>query len=355
MNDWAAAGGSNDVYVGQRLLYRIQLEEGDQAFGAVTGQAARSALFGILLLGTALYFLVGLVGSLFLHLNSGILLVLLLAAYAIVGLIPERQWVSQWELTLDGRAEAAGAAYATIAKTLRDRQIPVAVEPRRVRSSIGGDVRNYLVVRRGRYSVYVGVFPFGTGLFLTWTMWLDMSRLRIIGRYLAEVLATLVGRGSHFHQVIRSDQDRALREAVHNATREGVEAAVLGTDLSVEAIFGSLAVEDEEAMEGSAVPPRPLDAPAVTPAIAVPPRPALPPRAVRATPVAPVDAPVRPESRPTDGPVAPAAPAPPAATPAITPVAEEAQPVPAGPCPTCGEATYVGLAFCVSCGTALGR
>lgn len=357
MGDWSAAGGSTDVYIGQRLLYRTQLDEGDQGFGAVSGQGFRSAVFSIVMMGTLLAVPIFWLSNMVLHLDalSGLLI---LAGYVLVGLIPERQWVSQWELTLDGRSAAAGAAYGTIAKSLRDRKIPVAVEPRRIKSSVGGEVRNYLVIRRGRYAVYVGVFPYGTGLFLTWSMWLDMSRLRIIGQYLAQVVANLMGRGSHFHDVIRSDPDRALREAVHNATREGVEAAVLGTELSVESILGDVAIEAEEAIAGTPlggvdargtvarlaassgpapIPARPVGAPPAT-------MPATPPGVARVPAPAPVITPaaptvVTPVTAPGDTP------------PVDTPIRTAA--APSSFCIKCGAALQPGTTFCVSCGARL--
>lgn len=258
MESWAAAGsGSNDVYLGNRLQYHDP-----QNVWLRSAMSAKGALLGILGLGTLLSLLLLIPIALLFHSSQYCTYgygcypstggfapqstwAFSLVGYVIAALWPRRESISQWELMLDGKADAAESAYATIAGALRDRKIPGKVKARRIRSSAGGTVRNYLTVKRGRYTLYVGVFPFGTSLFLTWSMWRQMSQIAIVWAGLSDALAALLLRNTEFHRVIRSDADRALREAVHNATREGVEAAVSGVGVSLTEVVGNVAIEDE--------------------------------------------------------------------------------------------------------------
>ena len=237
MESWASAsGGSNDVYMGNRLDYRPNATDQDKLiqFGSAGAALQSIAIWGTILSAIFALILAAVVGtgsSSQCSLNaygqvscgSGnqALLIFALVGYVIVAAWPRRHYISRWELMLDGKGDAAESCYAKIGQTLQSRGIPAVVTARRVRSANTSTVRNYLSVRRGSYSVYVGVFPFGANLYMTWSMWRETSSIRIIW--------SAISGGSEFDRVIRSDPDRALREAVHNATREGVEAAVTGT------------------------------------------------------------------------------------------------------------------------------
>ncbi len=261
MEPWAAAGGSaNDLYLANRLQYHDALRKEDETFLKGAGSTWR-ALLAILLWGTVLSMLLAIPLTIVAQMmqtdqsktEASPLQVLALAGYVIAALWPRREAISQWELLLDGKADAAESAYATILLTLRARKIPGRFNMRRIRSSTVGSVRNYITVERNRYTVYVSVFPFGTGLFMTWSMWRTMNPVSIIWAGLCDTASSLLFMHTQFHRVIRSDPDRALREAVHNATREGVEAAVSGLQVQTDTILNSIPIELET--EELATPP----------------------------------------------------------------------------------------------------
>ncbi len=263
MESWASAsGGSNDVYMGNRLDYRQNATDQDKLiqFGSAGAALQSIAIWGTVLSAIFAAILAAVVGvgnsSQCSYNTNGQLscgsgnqgiLIFALAGYVIVAAWPRRHYISRWELMLDGKADAAESCYTMIANALKSRKIPAEVKPRRVQSADWSTVRNYLSVKRGKYNVYVGVFPFGTNLYMTWSMWRETSSAGIIW-------AAITG-GTEFDRVIRSDPDRALREAVHNATREGVESAITGAAVAVDQFLRNIPIEvmDQPAPGGSPV------------------------------------------------------------------------------------------------------
>jgi uncharacterized protein YbjQ (UPF0145 family) len=134
--------------------------------------------------------------------------------------------------------------------------------------------------------VYVSVFPYGSSLYVGWTMWRSRRGATLIGHYLKDLVGSLFGRTGAINQMLRTERVRAMREAVHAAVREGAEVAVQGVEVPIAATFGR------------DVPIQDLRAAAVAPAA-----PVAPP-----TPVAPA-APASWGPAPVPGP--PAAPPPP--------------------------------------------
>ncbi|MDQ1511137.1 MAG: hypothetical protein QOG50_2981 [Actinomycetota bacterium] len=275
--EWAGgAGGAHDTYIGNRLQYRAQHFEGDKAFQSVS---ARTALLAsaTLFLGSLLCLIpAALLGALFR--SPPLIGILWLVLVVLLCFLPWREWVSQWELTLDGKGDAAENAYASIIGALKRDRIPVGIDLRRIGGGAGTPVRNYLVVSSRPYRVFVGVFAYGDGLFVSWSMWRSRRIIAIPWVFLLEMFSWLRGRGSQLHEIVRTDPARAMREAVHNAVREGIDAAASG--LSVDASFLTTIPITHESDMGSArsAPPRPA---------APPPRPAARPP-VPAAPLPPV-------------------------------------------------------------------
>jgi len=273
MESWASAsGGSNDVYMGNRLDYRQNDTDKDKLIQVGSaGDALRAiAIWGTVLSAIFALILAALIGGggssqcsyntygqVSCGSNNQALLILALSGYVIAAVWPRRHYISRWELMLDGKGEAAESSYAMIARALRSRQIPADVQPRRVRSADSTTVRNYLSVKRGKYNVYVGVFPFGSSLFMTWSMWRETSSIGII--------RAVVTGGSEFDRVIRSDPDRALREAVHNATREGIEGAVAGVRLPDDELLRNIPIEVMDQTAPTPVAPQPAQGEFQTP------------------------------------------------------------------------------------------
>ncbi|ACU40784.1 hypothetical protein KCV87_21020 [Actinosynnema pretiosum subsp. pretiosum] len=239
----------NESYVGQRLLFQRAHEVEVTLTDAIGGWGARSLLlkafggaFLIFVLGSVATAVVGGAGALIG--DSGITLVLLglltfllpWAWMAGVLLLPQHRVLSDWHLLLDGQAPVAETAYGVVYRALTvDRGIPAAITPRRV--AVGDPapgVRNVLRVSLGRYSVYVSVFAFGNDLYLGWTMWLRFLPITALARWFGSVLRGDRGLAG----AIEMEPVKALREAVHNALREAVEAAAVGRTVPIVETFG---------------------------------------------------------------------------------------------------------------------
>ncbi|MGW5445327.1 hypothetical protein [Streptomyces asiaticus] len=147
--------------------------------------------------------------------------------------------ISEWKALVEDKANAATSAYAAIQGSLGRRQIPVQAVPARVRSDIGREVvANRLVISRKPYVVYVTVFPFGTSLYLGWTMWRRRSGFSYLGTLLKDVVGGLLGVTGTVKQMLRTEGARAMREAVHSAAREGAETAIKGVEVPIASTFG---------------------------------------------------------------------------------------------------------------------
>ncbi|WP_052869338.1 hypothetical protein [Streptomyces niger] len=168
--------------------------------------------------------------------------------------------VSEWKTLLEDKHQASPSAYAAIYGALARRQIPVAAVPARIRSDILPEVvNNRLVVSSGRYVAYVTVFGYGTSLYVGWTMWRSRSGAVIIGHFLKDLLGGMLGRTGNVNQMLRTERPRAMREAVHSAAREGVEAAIQGIEVPIASTFGQeLPIQAASAPQaGPPAPPAP--------------------------------------------------------------------------------------------------
>jgi hypothetical protein len=173
--------------------------------------------------------------------------------------------IGEWKALLEGKAAAVDSAYATICGVLIRRSVPVEREARRIRTDIlPGSVSNYLVLRDQAYAAYVSVFAYGTGLYLGWTMWRTRSGAVVIWHFLKDMAGGLFGYSGLIGRMLRTEKARAMREAVHAAVREGVDAAVQGVAVSIADVLGhDLAVESLDSLsESPAVPPPPRPGPA---------------------------------------------------------------------------------------------
>ncbi len=279
-SSWAAVGHpGGDANVGSRLGYR-SAGEMETAFdatvqGRILWRVGLRAVFGALLI----YFLFLFFALVFAaprtnfsqsFLNPGVQTTGLLMSLAwLFGtwLVPYREPLSEWSLLLDGKAGAADSAYAAIFDTLKHREIPVGVVPTRMRTGLGV-VRNYLVIKQNKDTVHISVFPYGTGLFIGWQMWRRQLPVIMVGTWLGQRIATLTLVGTHFHALLRADLSRALRDAVHNAAREGLEAAQAGLQVPMQATFGyDVPITADETATRGTPPPPPIPPPPAPPAL----------------------------------------------------------------------------------------
>lgn len=153
--------------------------------------------------------------------------------------------ISEWKFMLDGKGEIANAAFEHSASAFRRRGTPVT--PRVQRILLGRDAsRDYLYVQDGIFRGYLVAFPYGRDLYVGWTYWWRLSTVHWLWIGLTRIYHHLTLRGSQLHAIHRYDGAKALREAIHSAAREGLDAAsglvafegrgTVGSDLRVEEI-----------------------------------------------------------------------------------------------------------------------
>jgi hypothetical protein len=138
--------------------------------------------------------------------------------------------ISEWHVLLADRAPAADSVYNVIVGRARDRSLPLYPYTRRMPTSFG-PISNRLVLVDGHYEAYITVFPYGSGLYLGWTMWRSRRGAHLIGRYLADIFRSMGGGLDPVARMLRTEQARAMREAVHAVCREGLGVAIERTEV----------------------------------------------------------------------------------------------------------------------------
>ena len=141
-------------------------------------------------------------------------------------LIPVPAQLSEWKFLVDGQASIAPVAFDHIAWALERRETTLDEAKIRRLKLAGGESRDYLEVRRGLFSGLISCFAYGQDLYLGWTFWLRISPLRCVLMMLARLWQTLQRRGNDLYVWLRYDYARAMWEAVHSATQEGVGVAI---------------------------------------------------------------------------------------------------------------------------------
>ncbi|QWB22580.1 MULTISPECIES: hypothetical protein [Streptomyces] len=135
--------------------------------------------------------------------------------------------IAEWRVLLADRRGSLDSAYSSIRGTLARRSVPVDHAVRIVPTGLGRDqVRNRLVLSEGQCQAYVSVFSYGTNLYLGWQMWRSRRGYALIGQFVSDLLASIMGRLSPERIMMRTEGVRAMREAVHAACREGLATAV---------------------------------------------------------------------------------------------------------------------------------
>ena len=171
--------------------------------------------------------------------------------------------VAEWKTLLEGKAQAAESSYAAIFHSLARRRIPIGVSASRVRSDVlsAESVNNRLLLTERSYIAYVSVFEFGTSLYVGWMMWRTRRGATLIGHFLKDIIGGIFGRTGIVNQMLRTERVRAMREAVHSAVREGVDAAVEGISMPIATTFGyEIPIQSAVATAPNPGPPQPLAA-----------------------------------------------------------------------------------------------
>jgi hypothetical protein len=271
------AVGQNDTYVGQRLLFQragaVETDLVDMVSGVKARRIMRRAFGGALLIVivtslAGMFSGLGSGGGGFGESSSGgdsSVLPALGGLAAFIWLVvqllfPLTEILSDWHLLLDRKAEIADTAYGVVFSSLRtDHEIPAIVEPRRTRVGppVRG-VRNLLRVRIGKYHIFISVFAFGRDLYLGWALYRRQIPLMIVLRW----LASFFGGDPGYSGLLEMEPIKAMREAVHNALRRGVEAAIAGRQIPIAQSFGyEIPIENMDGL-GS---PGPAEVPAPRP------------------------------------------------------------------------------------------
>lgn len=135
--------------------------------------------------------------------------------------------IAEWRVLLADRSESLESAYVSITGTLKRRHIPVDRAERVIATGLGRDqVRSRLVLSEGKCQAYVSVFSYGTSLYLGWQMWRSRRGYALIGGFVSDLIASVMGRLGPERVMMRTEGVRAMREAVHAACREGLATAV---------------------------------------------------------------------------------------------------------------------------------
>ncbi|CAL9556180.1 hypothetical protein SUDANB1_04536 [Streptomyces sp. enrichment culture] len=186
--------------------------------------------------------------------------------------------IAEWRVLVADRSGSLDSAYVSIAGTLARRSIPVDRAERLIATGLGREqVRNRLVLSEGKCQVYVSVFSYGTSLYLGWQMWRSRRGYVLIGGFVSDLLASVMGRLSPERIMMRTEGVRAMREAVHAACREGLATAVDQVVVPVTYAFPQ-GLPPVQAEQAKSAPTPGLDSPPATPPAWGPPAGGAPPR-----------------------------------------------------------------------------
>lgn len=211
------------VSAGLRPEYERSVEHLDPLAAPFAAAAARQAIFYTLVAGV-----LGLLIFLFAGMSSGagkVVGFLWIGAFVVYLLTRIPVSLSEWKMLIDGRGEQAQEVFGHVAHVLRRRQVPVDSIGVRQLSQPGHPRRDYLQVRHGILTGYVTCFPYGTDLYIGWTLWWRFSPLHYALMMAGRRWQILTGRGTELHLLYRYDVAKAMRESMHAATGEAVDAA----------------------------------------------------------------------------------------------------------------------------------
>jgi hypothetical protein len=141
-------------------------------------------------------------------------------------LVPVFAMVSEWKYSVEDKGAIAPVTLDHIAWSVTRRKTPVDSMQIRRLNLAGGASRDYLELRRGLFTGYICSFSYGEDLYIAWTLWVRVSGLRLLVMLIARLWQTVMQRGTDLYTTLRYDYARAMREAMHNSAREGVEVAI---------------------------------------------------------------------------------------------------------------------------------
>ena len=239
----------NATYLGQRLLYDKVPET---PFDPISNNRILIQMARQWLLYWAIWWIGGFLSAIFcgvIGLAGGFVIGIVLWALGggITGLVlaclywllPHPALLSEWKFSVDGQGAAAPIVFDHIAWALGRRATPLdSLQVRRLRLP-GEGQRDYLELQRDLFLGYVGCFSNGNDLYVGWTFWVRLSPFRLLCMIIARIWQAFSRRGTDIYTTLRYDGARAMREAMHNTTREGIDVAVGQIPAQGQGIVGS--------------------------------------------------------------------------------------------------------------------
>lgn len=156
-------------------------------------------------------------GRLIMNVLAAVTAVLYLAGLASF-FAPAKEPIAEFSQLLEGRAGAARGAYQWVSRAAQARRTPAEVEP----STVAGVP--VLVFRQRSERAMLLVQPYGSDLYVGWTMWRSRSTATLFAHFLRDTFGRFAPLPV-FSAELRAASTRAMRESVHSLAREGVAAA----------------------------------------------------------------------------------------------------------------------------------
>jgi hypothetical protein len=157
-----------------------------------------------------------------------------LAVAILFWIIPVPALLGQWTMLVESSADASGAAFENIATAFREHDVPLDSLDVRAVSPPHECARDYLELRRGRFSGFISCFPHGRDLYVGWTFFLRMSPGRLMLWSIGRSVQHVTRRGGDIQRALWFESSRALVAAMHSAALAGISAAVSAPDSAAE-------------------------------------------------------------------------------------------------------------------------
>jgi hypothetical protein len=165
-----------------------------------------------------------------LHFETESLWLAALALACLFWIIPVPALLGQWSMLVESSADASSSAFEHIATAFREHDVPLDSLEVRAVAPPQESGRDYLELRRGRFSGFVSCFPHGRDLYVGWTFFLRMSPARLVLVSTGRSAAHLTRRGGDIRRALWFESTRALVAAMHSATLAGIGAVVSAPD-----------------------------------------------------------------------------------------------------------------------------
>lgn len=135
--------------------------------------------------------------------------------------VPLTARLSEWMLSVDGRANSAVGALNYMNDEFGRRKSPVRQYRAIGVSPQGQGRRSYLELRDGPYSMLVTTFGYGRDLYIGWTLWLKMAPFMWVVAHILRMFRSM--RAAGLYGLVAEDTAKAMREVVHSVVRQTLD------------------------------------------------------------------------------------------------------------------------------------